>query len=324
MTKIKIVGASIFILSIVLAILFNYTSRQNNFKNEFLSDTNTQKAFTQEISKNIFYLYKNKDASYKELDNYIKKFSQHMNNKDQTYSKVSTIQIDKQNKIIIKQWNEFYLSVQNFRDQSKTTAAYSNIILEKTVNDIYNKNLMLIVNLNKLIELHHSYFDSKLTNYKTIQSILFASLVILLIYLFTQIKVILSFIQKFIHTSQKIKTNASIKDLAHIKVDNNSSEILKATNNFNFLVDKIDKSINNSTLSIQHSIQSLEIIENNIEDLLELVDIMDENGNIDKDLTKKEDTLIQSLEELTTSQHNLQALKADLDNLISHSNQKNS
>ncbi len=324
MTKIKIVGAFIFILSIVLAILFNYTSRQNNFKNEFLSDTNTQKAFTQEISKNIFYLYKNKDASYNELDNYIKKFSQHMNNKDQTYSKVSTVQIDKQNKIIIKQWNEFYLSVQNFRDQSKTTAAYSNIILEKTVNDIYNKNLMLIVNLNKLIELHHSYFDSKLTNYKTIQSILFASLVILLIYLFTQIKVILSFIQKFIHTSQKIKTNASIKDLAHIKVDNNSSEILKATNNFNFLVDKIDKSINNSTLSIQHSIQSLEIIENNIEDLLELVDTMDENGNIDKDLTKKEDTLIQSLEELTTSQHNLQALKADLDNLISHSNQKNS
>jgi hypothetical protein len=58
-------------------------------------------------------------------------------------------------------------------------------------------------------------------------------------------------------------------------------------------------------------------VENNIEDLLELLSLMDD-GNIDKELTKKEDTLIQSLEELTSCAQKLQNLKVDLDNLISH------
>ncbi len=324
MTKIKIVGALIFTLAIVLAILFNYTSKQNSLNSEFLNNINTQKAFTQEIAKNIFYLYKNKNSSHEKLDKHIKEFTHYMNNQNQITTQISSLQIEKQNKIIIKQWNEFYLAVQNFRDQNKITTAYSNIILEKTLSTIYNKNLMLIVNLNKLIEIHQSYFENQLTNYKTIQYILFLLLVILLIYLFTQIKAILSFVQKFVHTSQKIRTNSSIKDLEHININNNSAEILKAANNFNFLVDKIDKSIKNSTLSINHSIKSLEIIEDTVEDLLDLVDMMDEDSNIDKNLTKKEDALIQSLEELTTSAQQLQSLKINLDNLITHTNNKNS
>ncbi|EDZ61603.1 hypothetical protein SMGD1_2344 [Sulfurimonas gotlandica GD1] len=51
---------------------------------------------------------------------------------------------------------------------------------------------------------------------------------------------------------------------------------------------------------------------------------MDNNEGIDKELTKKEDALIQSLEELTSSTLKLENLKADLDNLISHQNHKQS
>ncbi|WP_039920232.1 hypothetical protein, partial [Sulfurimonas gotlandica] len=66
------------------------------------------------------------------------------------------------------------------------------------------------------------------------------------------------------------------------------------------------------------------LVENNIEDLLELLYVMDNNEGIDKELTKKEDALIQSLEELTSSTLKLENLKADLDNLISHQNHKQS
>ncbi|WP_040766580.1 hypothetical protein [Sulfurimonas gotlandica] len=130
--------------------------------------------------------------------------------------------------------------------------------------------------------------------------------------------------QKFIHTSKKIITNSSIKDLEPIKINNNSSELLEASNNFNYLVEKINNSIYNSAKSIEHSYKSLELVENNIEDLLELLYVMDNNEGIDKELTKKEDALIQSLEELTSSTLKLENLKADLDNLISHQNHKQS
>ena len=63
MNKIKIAGVLLFILSIGLAILFYYTNNQNRVNTTLLNTINEQKAFTQEISKNIFYIYKNKNAS---------------------------------------------------------------------------------------------------------------------------------------------------------------------------------------------------------------------------------------------------------------------
>ena len=74
MNKIKIVCAFIFIVAVTLALLFNYTSQENNSHDNFLNTVNEQKAFTQEISKNIFYIYKNKHASTKQLDVSIKEF----------------------------------------------------------------------------------------------------------------------------------------------------------------------------------------------------------------------------------------------------------
>ena len=324
MTKIKIVGALIFVLSIILAILSGYISNQTKISTNLLNNINTQKEFTQEISKTIFYIYKNQDSNHKELNNYIKKFANHMNNQEKNFTEISNSEFKKQNKKIIKLWNEFYLYVQHFRDQSKITTTYSNIILQKIVNDIYNKNLALVIELDNLIKIHKSYLNNKIDTYKNIQYALFFLLVLLLIYLFTQIKVIISFIQKFLSTSEKIITTSSIKDLKQIEINNSSADIQEATDNFNQLVSNINTSIKSSGSSIEHSCKSLELVEKNIEDLLELLSVMEENNSIDKDLTKKEDALIQSLEELTTSAQNLKNLKIDLDNLISHHNSNKS
>ncbi|MCD4668804.1 MAG: hypothetical protein K8R44_09550, partial [Sulfurimonas sp.] len=131
------------------------------------------------------------------------------------------------------------------------------------------------------------------------------------------------FIQKFLDTSSNIITNSSIKNLEPIKMDINSFEIIEATSNFNFLVDKINDSIECSSKSIKHSYQSFELLEKNIEEFLELIDKMQEK-KINKELTKKEDALIQSLEELTSSTQKLKNLKVDLDNLISHASNNQS
>jgi len=234
--KIKIVGIFIFALSIILAILSVYISKQNKINNDLLNTVNSQKAFTQEVSKTIFYLYKNQNSSYQELDNSIKVFTNSINTQNNYLTEISNQKFIQQNKKIVKLWNEFYIHVQKFRDQSKTTTAYSNILLEKTVNTIYTKNLMLIVELNKLIEINEAHLYLSIETFKYIQYILFSILVLLLIYLFTQVKVIILFIQKFLDTSETIISNSSIKDLEHIEIENNSSDILEATNNFNILV----------------------------------------------------------------------------------------
>ncbi|MCK4974224.1 MAG: hypothetical protein KAR81_03145, partial [Sulfurimonas sp.] len=60
-----------------------------------------------------------------------------------------------------------------------------------------------------------------------------------------------------------------------------------------------------------------EIVEQHIEELVEFIHTMDENSR-DKELRKKEDAVIQSLEELSSTARGLKNLKDDLDNLISH------
>ena len=324
MTKIKIVGAVVFTLSITLAVLFSYVSHKSKISNNLLDTINQQKAFTQEISKNIFYIYKNQNASTAQLDSSIKSFITNVNKRDQKLDGVDSVAIKEQSAKILLLWNTFYLKVQNFRDLNKNVTTYSSILLEKLVNNIYNINLDLVIEFDKLIKIYQKELQSTLDIYKGIEYSLFFLLVISLVYLFTQIKEILIFIQKFLTTSKKIISNSSIKDLEPIKNESNSSNasLSNATDNFNFLINKINDSVLYSSKSIEHSYKSLELVEKNIEDLLELLYTMENNKELDKDLTKKEDVIIQSLEELTTSAQNLRELKIDLDNLNSHNNSK--
>jgi len=316
MNKIKIVIILIFIVSIVLAILSNSISQYNQVNNKILETLNKEKAFTQEISKNIFYTYKNKDASSPKLDDYIKNFIKNMQNNTKDENNFPSDDIKKQNQKIVILWNSFYLKVQDFKDLNKVTTVYSSIILEKILKDIYNLNIKLVVEFDKLINMNKQYSNETLKIEKTLQHFLYATLLALLIYLFTQLKTTISFIQKFLNTSKKIITNSTIKDLKPIEINGNTKDILQATNNFNFLVQKINDSIENSSKSIEYSYKSIELIEKNIEELLELFYEMQDDNEFDKDITKKEDALIQSLEELTTSAKKLQDLKQDLNNLI--------
>ncbi len=318
MKKIKIVGMLIFLLSLSLAFLSNAINEKNLTNTHLLDAINEQKAFTQEISKNIFYIYKNKDASSTQLDASINDFIKNMNDKNNALTKISSIDIKKENEKIVLLWNQFYLSVQKFRDKSKVTTLYSNIVLEDIVKDIYTINLKLVVEFNRLIELHHKHFEMLHKNDKNLQYILFFLLIFLLIYLFTQVKTIIAFIQKFVTTSTNVMRTSSVKNLEYIEVEKNSDELAQAANNFNALIDKINKSIDFSSKSIENSYKSLEICENNIEELFEFLNQMQESEAIDNELTRKEDALILSLEELSSSALNLKNIKKDLNALISH------
>ncbi len=182
MNKIKIAGILIFLISISLVVVSKSIIDHTKINNNLLETINKQKAFTQEISKNIFYIYKNKNRSTKQLEGSIKSFLSNINNKDVELEFITSPKIEFQSKKILNLWNKFYLDVQNFRDNSIIITPYATIIVEDIVKDIYIDNLNLITEFDILISLHSKYFDKEHASHKLIQYILFFLLLLVLIY----------------------------------------------------------------------------------------------------------------------------------------------
>lgn len=314
MNKIKFLSALIFVLSLILALYSKHIAQENDVSLNLLKVINEQKAFTQEISKNIFYIYNNKHVSTKQLDESIAAFVENVNHKEEILSELDDEKIRKQTEKIIRLWNKFYLLVQKFRDVNKVHNGYTNIIQEKLVNEIYNANLDLVIAFDKLISLHKEYYDALKTRDKAIQITLFVILLILLVYLFTQLKDLLLFIQKFLHTSKNIIRKSTVQGVKPIEVEANVADVSEALDDFNYLIAKIERSVDVSSDTIEKSIDSLEDIEKNIEDLIELIATMQQSDSLDKELIKKEDILIETLDELSLSAQKLQNLKKELQN----------
>ncbi len=300
------IGVLIFVLSLALALLFNHISTQNRLHTDSLSMINEQKSYTQEISKAVFFLSKNRGSSREHFDNYVDKFVANM-----THEKEET----SQHAVLVELWEEFHLLVQKFRKQQEITTAYASITMDKLVNDIYRKNQKLIIAFNIFLESKHTQYEEKMESYKNTEYILYFVMILLLIYLFTQVHEIIAFIQKFSSTSKSIIQKASIEGLEPMKIRQSDENLREATQNFNHLVEKIDKSIAYSQESITHTTMALEEVEQNIEDFITLLSEMQDGA---KDtLSQKEDAVIDSLETLMNLTDRLKYLNEDLDKLTS-------
>jgi len=305
MKSIKIIGLLVFSLSMILAFLSNFIANENRENSASLNFIHEQKAFTQEISKSIFYTYRNGEEESKTLDVAIKKYIKN--------AKVNETEFT-QNRVITTLWNIFYGDVQKFRNQQKITTGYNSVITAKLVNRIYHNNVLLVNEFDKLISLKQGKYNDDIDTYKQIQYMLFFILILLLIYLFTEVRQIIAFIQKFSKTSKNIIENSTIQGLKPMKMKEIEQEELKeATKNYNHLVEKINSSIAYSSQSMQQTTKSLEKVAKNIEDFMELLSTMQENET--DELFKKEDAVIDSLEELMRLRKKLKNLQIDLDKL---------
>jgi len=306
MNKIKMIGVLIFVLSLALALLFNHISTQNRVHTDSLSMINEQKSYTQEISKAIFFISKNRGSSREQLDSYVEKFVANM-----THEKEET----PQHAVLVELWEEFHLLVEKFRKQQEITTAYASITTDKLVNDIYRKNQKLILAFNIFLESKHKQYEEKMESYKNTEYILYFVMILLLIYLFTQVREIITFIQKFTATSKTIIQKSTIKDLKPIQVHQKDAVLKEAGQNFNHFVNKIDKSIVYAQESIEHTTVALEEVEQKIEDMMTLISQMDDE--VSDKYVQKEDAVIDSLETLMNLRDRLKDLHKDLDKLTS-------
>ncbi len=255
MKKIIFLSMVVAILLIVLGIHLYKTANINEKNTALVTTLNQQKALIQEISKNIFYISKTKNTSSAQLDRSIDTFLKNLEKKDTLLSGISSIESLKQAEKIVSLWKDFYNDVKKFKKESKIRSPYSSILLEKTVRDIYDKNILLVTEIERLLALQRQYNASKIKTGRNIMYGIFASLFLLLI-------VILFYLSKI-------------------------------NDNFDFLVKKIDKTI-----------KDIQKIDNEAQEILE-----------NNTLSKKDDTIIEALDELIASSIRLKKLKKDLEDL---------
>ncbi len=306
MNRIKVAGGLVLFFSILLVFLYTHISTKNRANNRTLTFLNEQKSFTQEISKSIFYTYRDVNSSPNSLNTIIKKYIEN--------AKIVESNDNHNNPIIIKLWNLFYADVQKFRTQQRISTGYNPIITAKLVNRIYHNNILLINEFDKLIHLNQHKYEHDMREYKKIEYALFSVLTLLLIYLFTKVDEIITFIQKFTNTSKNIIQNSTIKGLTPIK-ESEQEELKEAIENYNHFVEKINSSIAYSTKSIAESQKSLEEVAQNIEEFMELLSTMQDKES--QELFEKEDAVIDSLETIMKLRGKLGNLKNDLNRLLS-------
>ncbi len=306
MNKIKVIGGLIFTISVLLAILSNKIAKDNRENIISLEKINQQKAFTQEIAKSIFYIYQKRDSSSKILETTIDKFLNRDRNRLLDITSLDTTIL----------WNRFYAKVSKFIKEQNLTTPYSSIILEKLVTDIYTINIDLIVAFDRVIKEKERMYHKYIERYKKIERTFFIILICLLIYLFTQVRDIISFIYRFSKTSKDIIENSSIKGVTPIPIDSKEKKLQEITKNYNHLVEKINLSILNATKSISITTKSIEDIEQNIEDFMELLAVMEDKNS--DEIFKKEDAVIESLDTVISLKDKLNSLEKELKELINN------
>ena len=304
MKKIKIVGFLIFLLSVSLILLFNIRSDKEQAYTKAISLINSQKSHTQEIAKTIFYTHRNKKALPKTIDSHMYRFLSNLKNHPEK----------KKSQSIQKLSQAFFELVNQFKYIYTDNVPYSILILDRLVNNIYKKNMDLVVAFNQETAILEKRYAQTMQTYTMIQYALFALLILMLLYIFTQVDEIIRFIQKFTRTSDRILQRASIKGVEPIDIQSHNSDLDTAAGNFNSLVANIDESLKIATVTTENSINALEIVERNIELLISLVHQMQEEEK--EDIYKKEDAVIESLETLMGLSTHLKSLKKKLQTLI--------
>ncbi len=307
MNKIKIVGALVFIIALILALISVDIANKNRLNIDALTIFSKQKESIQEVSKSVFYSYRNGlsgSLNIKELESSgvaLVLFG----GEDSDYKNI-TIKIQ-------TLWKNFYADVKKFKIQQRVTTGYNSIITAKLVNRIYHTNVLLINHFNQIIELRKSEANEQIERYKKLQNILFFILIGLLFYLFTQLHFVIEFIHKFSKTSKNIIKNSTIKGVESIDVKATTHELNEATNSYNYMVQKMNNSIIASGQSMDNSIKSLEEVAENIENFMELLAVM--NPKESDEFFKKEDAVIDALDTLMRLRRRLKDLKIELDNL---------
>lgn len=319
-TKIKLIGIFFIILMTSIIITTIYLNEKNKKDAQVINIAGKQRMLTQKISKNIFYIYHNNNQIYNELDNATIEFIYNLNslkngNDELGIYKAPTNEIEKQIAKVELLWNNFYLTINEFKNIIDSEDNINEQKFKNTIDSIYTMNTTLLNEVNILVSMYTSHMEEKSDYLKTIQYIFGLIILFLMMYSFNQLKTMEENVKRFFELSKKIVENPTNEPLEPIQIEA-EKEIVEATDTINCFIDKINSAMIYSANAVEQSKNASIKLEEITDEFDIIISELTNSAEISVQLNKSEDIVIQTQEELISSTKKLQELKNELDKLL--------
>ena len=317
-TKIKIIGILFALLMTSIIATTIYLNNKNEKDAMIINIAGKQRMLTQNISKNIFYLYSNPKSSQNELDSSIEEFIYNLEslkggNSLGKLKEAPNIQIDRQMLQIEYLWSIFYQNIVKFKELIHNNTNQKE--LQNIVNIIYETNPELLYEVDALVSLHTINSEQKIRFLKNSQYFFAILILFLIIYSFLELKTMEKNALRFLEESKKVMEQNFEEPLKPIKIEA-EGELIEASNIFNRFLNKINSAIIDSNSALEQSKNASYKLEEISNEFDEIINEIQNKSEISKQLNRSEDIAIQTQEQLLHSSKRLNELKNELEKII--------
>ena len=317
-TKIKVIGILFALLMTSIIATTIYLNNKNEKDAMIINIAGKQRMLTQNISKNIFYLYSNPKSSQNELDSSIEEFIYNLEslkggNSLGKLKESPNIQIDRQMLQIEYLWSIFYQNIVKFKELIQNNSNKQE--LQNIVNVIYETNPELLYEVDALVSLHTINSEQKIRFLKNSQYFFAILILFLIIYSFLELKTMEKNALRFLEESKKVMEQNFEEPLKPLKIEA-EGELVEASNIFNRFLNKINSAIIDSNSALEQSKNASYKLEEISNEFDEIINEIQNKSEISKQLNKSEDIAIQTQEQLLHSSKRLNELKNELEKII--------
>ena len=317
-TKIKVIGILFALLMTSIIATTIYLNNKNEKDAMIINIAGKQRMLTQNISKNIFYLYSNPKSSQNELDTSIEEFIYNLEslkggNSLGKLKEAPNIQIDRQMLQIEYLWSIFYQNIVKFKELIHNNTNQKE--LQNIVNIIYETNPELLYEVDALVSLHTINSEQKIRFLKNSQYFFAILILFLIIYSFLELKTMEKNALRFLEESKKVMEQNFEEPLKPLKIEA-EGELIEASNIFNRFLNKINSAIIDSNSALEQSKNASYKLEEISNEFDEIINEIQNKSEISKQLNKSEDIAIQTQEQLLHSSKRLNELKNELEKII--------
>ena len=317
-TKIKVIGILFALLMTSIIATTIYLNNKNEKDAMIINIAGKQRMLTQNISKNIFYLYSNPKSSQNELDTSIEEFIYNLEslkggNSLSKLKESPNIQIDRQMLQIEYLWSIFYQNIVKFKELIQNNSNKQE--LQNIVNVIYETNPELLYEVDALVSLHTINSEQKIRFLKNSQYFFAILILFLIIYSFLELKTMEKNALRFLEESKKVMEQNFEEPLKPLKIEA-EGELVEASNIFNRFLNKINSAIIDSNSALEQSKNASYKLEEITNEFDEIISELKNKSEISKQLNKSEDIAIQTQEQLLHSSKRLNELKNELEKII--------
>ena len=317
-TKIKVIGILFALLMTSIIATTIYLNNKNEKDAMIINIAGKQRMLTQNISKNIFYLYLNPKSSQNELDSSIEEFIYNLEslkggNSLGKLKEAPNIQIDRQMLQIEYLWSIFYQNIVKFKELIQNNTNQKE--LQNIVNKIYETNPELLYEVDALVSLHTINSEQKIRFLKNSQYFFAILILFLIIYSFLELKTMEKNALRFLEESKKVMEQNFEEPLKPLKIEA-EGELVEASNIFNRFLNKINSAIIDSNSALEQSKNASYKLEEISNEFDEIISELQNKSEISKQLNRSENIAIQTQEQLLHSSKRLNELKNELEKII--------